>query len=316
MVLVSDVPSAGSFKFPAPAGLDLPIDVDEAAGTVTLRRAGLPDVPVGTQGGIATLHLDGPDGPGTLDAAGNLSFPDVPLDTIFFGLPLSVVLTLSTGLQSPVLNDIPYPSHGVRLDFTSGIVTIEGTAILQHAPIVDEPVISGVRVTCQLDPIPDRTKLPAAPALKGLVGSARAGSAEAGDVLTLTTRIVGSRPGLSLDGDSLFVRIAGSTGQDVVLLQVETASLTGKGKRRTARDTDGKTIRVLAGHKGADTTSAPYGGRLTLVTGRKSGLVTLRVGGLDLSGLSGNLMVTVTLGPMVAEHPVGVREAAKLRKFR
>ena len=80
-------------------------------------------------------------------------------------------------------------------------------------------------------------------------------------------------------------------------------------------DSDGKTIRVLAGHAGTDANPVPYGGKVTLVGGKKAALLLLQVKGLDLSGLTDNLTVTVTVGPMVAEQQAAVKTLAKLRRF-
>jgi hypothetical protein len=315
IAVFAHVPCAGSYSFPDVDQLIIPIDIDEASGTLHVQRQNLPELSIGTQGGPVSLQLAGGTVDGTIDAAGNVWLPNFNVTELFFSNLLSTNPTLSTGWQSVPLNGIEYVSHGSRLDFSTGLLTLEGADILINTPIAGCASVSGVHITCRLDPIPDRTKLPQGLSLKGVSGTVKMGKAESGDVLTLKGRIVLGQAPLDFKKQNLLVRLAGPDGKAIVLLLVRAGEL--KGRRvLSSRDTDGATIEVVTGHKGVDATSAPFSGSITVATGRKQAALKLRVGGLDLSGLAGPLDTTVTVGPSTVAATATVSGSSKLRKLK
>jgi hypothetical protein len=314
--LVSNVPSAGDFTFTASPDVTIPVDLAEAAGTLTMRRANLPTVNVGTQGGPVDVVLAGPDVAGTIDAAGHVSLPNFTTNTSFLGsIDLITNPTLSTVTQSTQLpNGTEHAIRGVPLDFSTGLVTLHGAGVVPTAPIVNEPVVAGLRITCRLEPIPNAANLPAAPALPSFSGTAVTGSASKGDTLAVKARLAPGDVPFDFAGKDVFLQLRGAAG-DVVMLLVRAGGFKGKGKRFAARDRDGALVKVVVGRREVSGTPVAGAGTITVATSAKGATMKARVKGLDLSALSGDVVATVTVGPNAASRPVAVRGSGRKRKL-
>ena len=285
--LYAYVPSAFDDPVPFPGtvqGLVLPIDVDENKGEIVFRRQGLPDVTIDTRlAGPVQLQLAGPDVTGSIDAAGNIWLPDVSLNYVFGGLlDLRSQPSLSTSIQSNRLNDREVQSAGKALDFATGSLTLQGADLIPNAPIVEEPVISGLTLTCRLEPIPNRAKLPASAGL-------RATSTVRGDVLTVRGTLTG-RTSVSAKTEDLLVRLAAADGTAILTL------------RAIAPEGQG-TSRSLAVVAGAGT-AAPTG---KVRAARRKASFTLQASGLPAEAFSNQVVTTVTMGPLVASKTKPVK---------
>ena len=313
--LVTHVPSAGDFVFPSVDERVLQVDVDSGTGTFTIRRDGIAPMDVGTQGGPVKLLLAAPPATGSIDAAGNVTVPGFAFTEIFAGQPLPGAPTISTTAYSTDLNGREFPGHGTPLDFTTGVLTLEGAVKLPNAPIVSEDVVSGLSITCQLAPVPDPSALPKAATLKGVGGVAKAGKAGKPDTLVLHATMVPGGVTPDFAGKDVLVGIRGSGDDDAVLLLVRGGTLRKKGRKLSVRDTDGMALKVLAGVKGGEDAPSPTSGTLSVASGKKSSKLNLRVQGLDLTTLSGNLVVTLTVGPVASSANVAVSGSAKARRL-
>jgi hypothetical protein len=313
--LVTHVPSAGDFEFPSVDALVLQVDIDAGAGTFTLHRDDVAPIDVGTQGGPVKLLLAGPAAVGSIDASGNVTIPGFAYSEVFAGQPLPGNPALTTTSFSTDLNGVEYPGHGTPLDFSTGILTLEGADVLPNAPIVGEAVVSGISITCQLAPVPDPSTLPKALSLKSVGGVAKTGKAGKPDTLVLHAVLLPGTTGPDFAGKDVLVGIRGSGTDDAVLLLVRAGSLHKKGRKLSVRDTDGTALEVLAGRKGTQDAPAPTSGTLSVTPGKRTPLA-LRVQGLDLTALSGNMVVTVTVGPLVASANVAVSGSGKTRRLR
>ncbi len=281
------VPSAGgNFSFGGDtAPFAIPMDVD-AQGTVTVTRDAIPDANIDTQGGPVTVKLAGQTVTGTLDAAGNMSLPGFNVDTLFGMLDLLTNPTLTTVPQVVNLRGTDYATQGVALDFTTGIVTLTGGDIVPDAPVVSEPVISGVRITCKLDPIPDQSRLPHAPTLMGLHGAAT-GSAH--DTLTFKASVAAKRPTVDLKHQDVVVRLLTGAGAEIVTVSSTV---------QTSQDGSNKTSRTLTVSTPKDKPApAPDGAKLRIRGSKRRATITLRLPGVDLSALDGAVKASVAVGP-------------------
>jgi hypothetical protein len=313
--LVAHVPSAGDFVFPLGSadGTAIPVDVDAATGSFRMMRGGLPEVTFDTQGGPVVLVLAGPDAVGTIDAAGNAALPNFNVRAIFGGtIELPTNPTLSTGVQSKSVAGEEFPTQGAALDFASGVVTLVGGDVIPSAPIVEEPVITELHLSCHLAPIPDQATLPAAPGAKA-VGKAKLGSDADGDSVRMKAKLTPGSVPFDFAGSDLFVRITAPGGADVLLVLVRAGAMKARGKKFSAEDEDGSTIQVLAGHAPAP---APLGGSIAITNGKKRAALSLHLVGLDLSALADAGTVTVTVGTSVAATNVTVRSSTKKKTFR
>jgi hypothetical protein len=311
--LVTHVPSAGDFEFSSVDTRVLQVDIDPGGGTFTLHRDDVAPIDVGTQGGPVKLLLAGPAAVGSIDASGNVTIPAFAYSELFAGQPLPGNATLSTTAYSTELNGVEYPGHGTPLDFTTGIVSLEGAGVLPNAPIVSEPVVSGIRLTCQLAPVPDPSTLPDAPTLKNVGGVVKTGRAGKRDTLTLHAVLVpgGTLPDFA--GKDVLIGLRGAGSGDGVLVLVRAGALRKKGKRLAVRDSDGTALKVLAGRKGTDDAPSPTSGALTVASSKR---INLRIQGLDLAALSGSLVVTLTVGPLAPTANVTVSGSGKTRRLR
>jgi len=316
--LLAFVPSAGGRINSPPDppgsvdGLQLPVDVDGASGRFMMLRATLPDVALGTDAGDVILHMAGPDVSGTLDAAGNAVLTNFSVNQILGTIMLPIAPTMTTGIASQDIPGNHFADHGAPLDFTTGILTLIGPAVIPDAPIVHEPVISEVRLRCRLDPKPDPASLPAAPSAK-VTAKAQISGSDQGDSLKLKAKLTPGATPFDFAGGDVYVRIAGTDGSDVVVTRVLAGKLKAKGKKFSAKDKDGSVIGVLVGKAASP---APAGGNLTATNGKKRATLSLRLVGLDLSKLGTSAQVTVQVGTNAAKSDVTVSGNGKKRTLR
>jgi hypothetical protein len=312
--LIAHVPSAGDFEFSSVDERVLDVDIDPTTGKFTVHRIGIAPIDVGTQGGPVKLDFSGPDAVGTIDAAGNVSLPAVSYDELFGTAHLPANPTLGTGPHSEQLNGKEFGGHGTPLDFTTGILSLEGAQLLPNAPIVSESVISGLRIECQLAPIPAPATLPKAATLKAVGGNAKSGRSGPPDTLKLKATLVASGIPANLATGDLFISIHASGGPDLVSLFVRAGDLHGKGRHLTVTDSDGSLLHVLAGRTGDADAPGPTSGTLHATTGKKVQL-NLRVTGLDLTPVTGTLVLSVTAGPAAASTKLTVSGTGRTRRL-
>jgi hypothetical protein len=312
---LSHVPSAGDVvsRINSADGLAIPVEVDEAAGTITVQRENIPPLDFSSQGGGVLLLLGGPTIVGTIDAAGTIVVPGFGVNTRFREIDLPLNLTFTTGPkaeQSP--GGVEYVNSGVPLDFTTGEVTLTGNGTIPNAPIVEEPVVSEFFLTCRLDPIPNRDALPPGATLKGVKGKAKIGSST-GDTLTLSAKLKPGQGTLDLADRDAIVEILKDDGSALVRVLTRAGAFTGKGKRRKAKDSDGSVVEPLVGHKGEGT---PFNGQMSLAGGKGGVALKVKVGGLDLGSLAGTVGVRIAIGTSSASSPATVQGTGNSRRFR
>jgi hypothetical protein len=262
---------------------------------------------------------------GTIDAGGNVTLPKFAMAfATDFCPPRSpdypIVPDLETGTQFRfVPGQQVFALEGVALDFTTGTLTLEGQDIIPSACGAPGAILSGLRLTCTLAPIPDRSQLPPPPTLTKPAGKAKIGKPlpstppkkpDKGDTLTLKIRLAGW-PTLDLAGEDTYARVANGDG-DLVVLRVPAGKFGTRGKKSQVRDTDGSAIQVLTGHK----QSAGFGGTITLATAKGGATLKLRVQGLDLGRLSGAASLTIAIGPHSATAAVTATGSGKSRRLR
>jgi hypothetical protein len=312
---ISHVAAAGDVfsRINSANGVGIPVEVDEAAGTITILRENIVPFVFPTPGGDAELLLGGPTVAGTIDAAGHIVVPDFGVNTRFRNIDLPLTITFSSGpkvLESP--GGVEHANSGVPLDFTTGEVTLTGNGTIPSAPIVEEPVASEFFLTCRLDPIPNRDALPAGATLKGVKGRAKLGGAS-GDTLALSAKLKPGQGTIDLANRDALVEILKDDGTTLVRILAHAAALTGKGKRRQAKDADGSLVEPLVGHKGEGT---PFKGQLSLVGGKGGVGLKLKVGGLDLSQLAGTVGVQIAIGTTTASRTATVQGTSNSRRLK
>jgi len=323
------------FPIPVANGLVMPVEFDASSGAFSMKRDAW-----STQFGSGGAQFDtgfGPSGflimspgtvTGTIDAAGNVTLPGFAMAfATDFCPPRSpdypILPDLATGRQFRFVTGQVFPLEGVALDFTTGTLTLEGQDVIPGACGAPGALLSGLRLTCTLAPIPDRTQLPPPPTLASLGGKAKIGKPlpsappkkpDKGDVLTLKTRLAGWPTSPDLASEDVYARLADGNG-DLALLRIPAGKFRTKGKRSQVRDKDGSAIQVVTGHKESDAVSAGFGGMITLVTGKSGTALKLRVQGLDLGRLSGSASVTIAVGPHSATAAVSVAGSGKSRRL-
>jgi len=309
--VVANVPSAGRFVFrPQADGIALPVEIDEQAGTFTIDPSPLAQTNFDTDGGVVGLSVTPHPFTGTIDAGGDVTVPNFAAAFLFGGLTLPINPTLLTGPQSQLINATEFPQHGEPLDFTTGQLTLTGSDIIPSAPIVEESVISGLRLTCRLAPIPSAANLPGAPQAK-VKGKVKTGAAGQGDAVQLTAKLKAGRSAFDFAHQTLIVRVASATSTDVFVAVVRATSLHGKGKVSTAKDSDGQTIQIAVGH----TMAAPFKGSLRIVNAGKRATLALHLAGVDTSMLGAGAVVTIGSGTNVTTTTLVVGGNGKKRTF-
>lgn len=313
---------------PGAAGVALPVTFDEASGTISFDFHGFPTQIFITIGVQNDLSFPGPTTTfaGTIDGGGNIAIPNVKavFSTTYTTPPTEVPITapLATGLQTTTVQGVEYPTHGAALDFGTGALTLEGQGSLTDAPGLNAAVTTGLRITCNLAPVPDKTKLGKAGSLAAANGAgklAKASGTLKGDKLTkLTATFVPGTGTIDPTAVDLFMTATAANGDDVLLVHVPAGTLSPKGKSFAASDppctpTPSKRcpppkILVLVGQKKQGENTAPLAGEFTAKQSKKGLVLTLTESGVDLSTLaSGPATVTVGVGSDSASRPVHVK---------
>jgi hypothetical protein len=322
------------FLVPIANGLAMPVEFDETAGTFAMQRDawssrfGNDGAVYDTLNGIhGYLTMQPGTVQGTIDAAGNVTLPGfaIEISTDFESIldpsvqhlthiPLDP--TISTGITETTIGHQGWPTEGAPLDFTTGVLTLAGTDVLRNAPGANSDNASGIVITCQLNPIPNRAQLPRAPALHAR-GKVTSGAAGTGDTLVLRAKLLAGKAGLPFGPtDDLFIRLSAG-GHEVVLLLVTGGTPTRKGHTLRVTDTDGTAIQVLHGGTPLGTSgTAPTTGTLRVKVGKRSAIVVANVTGLALAEFADSTTVTLTDGAAAATTNVTVRGGGTVRKFR
>jgi hypothetical protein len=317
---IAQVDVAGTFPFNAigGSGLALPVHIDEASGAFSLDRTpwdasyganGL-EFNVGFGGVHGFLSLGSGAVQGTIDGAGQIVLPAFACR---FGTdylpPITMVdldPTISTGLQVAALGGENRAFEGVALDFTSGSLTLVGVDKLQL--VTDN--LTGPRIRCRLDAVPDANALPHPATLR--TASGRVQTNAKGSRLLLTAQVAAGGLPVALDGSADVVvrlRAEGAT-TDLLLVRVRSAQLSAKGKAHQAADTDGSAVEVLTGR------DTPAAGKLIVKSGKKGSSLKLDLTGVSLAGASGGLDLAVVAGARTIHRGLAVhatRHGMKLR---
>jgi hypothetical protein len=320
-----------------PGGVPLAVEFDEATGAFSLSRDAWFAVfgPNGAQGptgfGPNDFLIMAPGTVnGTIDAAGNITLPgfEFTFGTDFCPPPDNVypiTSNLDSGLQFVTIGPTPVELQGTALDFSTGGVTLFGGALLLTACGAPGGLVTGMSLTCTLNPIPDQSKLPPAPAVTKLGGLVKIGKPlpstppakpDKGDILTLTGAL---SPGAAkLDATvAVFIEIADANATNLVVLEVPAGKLVQKGKTLQVTDTDGSAIMVLTGQKSSGAVSSATGGSIRFTQAKKKSLkLHARIQGLDLAGLKGSATATVALGPYALTHALTVKGTGNTRHLR
>ena len=324
------------FQVPIANGVVMPVEFDEASGTFTMKRdAWSMRFPTGAAflvgfGSVqGYIVMNAGDVQGTIDATGNVTLPRFAMAfATDFCPPRSpdypMTPDVMTGTQFRTNIGRVFRLRGEPLDFATGSLRLMGEDVIPGACGAPSGILSGVDLTCTLAPIPDRTKLPPAPALSKASGTARIGGPlpttpptkpDKGDVLALKAQLADWKAPVDFAGEDVYVRLAGADETDVVLLRVPAGKFQPKGKKMIVRDTDGMTIQVVTGHKKSDAVSAAFGGTITAASGKKRTTVKVSIVGLDLGALSGPATLTLAVGPRSAIAQVNVRGSGEIRKI-
>lgn len=327
-----------SFPLPDVVGLAMSVEFDETTGTFAMSRDAFASK-FGPEGAIFPTGF-GPNGwivmgpgtvSGTIDGGGNVVLRRVAMAFATDFCPprtpdYPIQPDLSTMTQFRVANNAPYPRVGTAMD-ASGSLTVDGVDLIPDACGAGGPTLSGLRITCQLVPVPTLAALPR-PALEKVAGSAKIGpelptTAPAkpakGDTLALKGNLVDWAQPPNLAGDDLFVRLrigSGDSAEDVVLLRVAAGRFQTKGKKAKVVDKDGSVIEVMVGQKKNDTVDAATGGSIVLAGGKKGIKANLRVQGLDLAKLTSSAELVFAIGPYSSVVSVGASGSGKTRKLR
>ena len=327
-----------TFPLPDVTGVAFGVEFDETAGTFSFSRDAFA-AKFGPEGAIFPTGF-GPNGwivmppgsvTGTIDGNGNVVLRRVAMAFATDFCPprtpdYPIQPDLSTMTQFRIANNASYARVGTPMD-ASGSLTLDGVDLIPDACGAGGPTLSGVRITCQLSPVPNLAGLPT-PALEKVTGTAKIGpelpttppaKPAKGDTLQLKGNLVDWAQPLNLAGDDVFLRLqVGSdpTVEDVVILRVPAGRFQTKGKKSKVVDKDGSLIEVMVGQKKNDTVDAATGGNIVLASGKKGVKVTLRVQGLDLAKLTGSAGLVLAVGPYSSTATVSASGSGNKRKLR
>jgi hypothetical protein len=325
-----------TFVIPSAVGLVLPVTFDEAAGTFSMSRDPW-NARYGSNGAVFTtvgsvlgfLILEPGTVTGTIDAGGNITLPNFGMAfATDFCPPRSpdypLLPELRTGTQFLRVTGQSFAVTGVPLDFATGTLTLDGQDVIPGACGAPGALLSGLRLTCTLSPVPNQALLaPAATALTASSGKAVIGKPlpeeppakpVKGDVLTLKTKLGQWASLADVGANDVFLSLAG--GESRVVVRVPAGRFQTRGKKAVVKDSDGTSIEVSSGHKESATVSAAYGGVMTFVSGRKGLALKLRLLGLDLTGLTGPTVLAVAVGERSATVDLTATGTGKTRKIR
>jgi hypothetical protein len=298
-------------------GVQLPVTIDEAAGTLNIDFSGVAPAEFSLSGVSSNITLASAGiVSGTIDGTGNIVLPNMTVAFTTEVTPEAIIspATLTSGLQAVTLAGTDYPTEGKALDFVTGTLKIGGQAVLLNAPIIGTTT-TGLELACTLAPVPSQAALPAGSSLvaKGTIKPGKSsGSDVVGDTLTLKAAIkLGATP---LDPtQDVLVQVA-ATGETALLLRVPAGGLTG-GKKLVASDEGGSTIHVVTGRKSVGNNDAPVSGKLSVAVSKKKLTLKLTHTGGDLSTLtgatSGAATVAVGVGPITVRDDVTIKPGKK-----
>jgi hypothetical protein len=326
LVLIRSLNLAGAVT--DAVGLELPVTVDETAGTISFDLSGFGTRKFVTVGVENELTFDPPQVfSGTIDASGNVTLRNVAATfaTSFTTPPTDVPIAtdLSTGISTATVTGEEFSTQGTPLDLTTGALVLEGQDVLLSAPGLNTAVATGLRIACTLSPIPNVSALPTAAAVTKAAGKVKldkAGGSKGDTIRKLTAAFETGGAAVDPKTTDLFVSVRagrGESAEDALLLHVGAGDLSGKGRRFTAKDSDGTKIRVVVGRKQNEEEKAPVKGKLTLKKTKKGYSLTLTQSGLDLTKLAaGPGDVSVAFGSVAATRDVNVKRTAKAVSFR
>ncbi len=237
-----------SFGIPAANGLQMPVEFDEAAGTVSMSRQAWFDQ-FGAEGAVfptgfgpnGYLRMDPDTVTGTIERDGTIALPNFTMESATdfdhpcpcTALPLTG-MALTTGSHAAAIAEGGDSSRGAPLDFTTGTVTLAGCGVIPSAPGASGSLINDIVMTCTLSPIPNQANLPESPTFTKLAGKAQVGTDA--DTLVLKTTIGKSAMPLAFaTGKQSLVNLV-VAGAPVVQLRI--ASFTAHGKKLTATRDD------------------------------------------------------------------------------
>ena len=302
---------------PSLVGVQLPVTIDEAAGTFNVDFSGVAPAEFSLSGVSSNITLDKAGAvSGTIDGAGNVVLSNmlVAFTTEVTPEPISAPATLTSGIQAVTLAGTDYPTEGKALDFVTGTLKVAGQSVLLNAPIVGQTT-TGFELACTLAPVPSQAALPTGSSLvaKGTIKPGKSsGSDVVGDTLTLKATIkLGATP---LDPtQDVLVQVA-AAGETALLLRVPAGGLTG-GKKLVASDDGGSTIHVVTGRKSVGNNDAAVSGKLSVAVSKKKLTLKLTHTGGDLSALTGGTSsaatVAVGVGPITARDDVTIKPGKK-----
>jgi len=299
-------------------GVQLPVTIDEAAGTFVVDFTGIAPAEFSLSGVSSDLVLARSGVvSGTIDAAGNVVLPNmfVGFTTEFTPEPLGAPATLTSGLQAVSLTGVDYPTEGKALDFVTGTLKLAGQGIITNAPVVGQ-VTTGLEAACTLSPIPSQDALPKGNTLKAN-GAIKPGTSDGSDVVgdTLTLKATVKLGATPLDPtQDVLVQVA-VAGETALLLRVPAGALAG-GKKLVASDDGGSTIHVVTGRRSVSNRNAPVSGTLSVAVSKKKLTLKLTHTGGDLSALTGatsgtQATVAIGVGPITVRDDVTIKPGKK-----
>jgi len=339
--------AVGPFPVSVATGVAMPVEFDETNGAFSVKRDAWSSAFGATGAAFLTVGIHSfiimfpGTVNGTIDRVGTVPLPNfVSVFATAYQEPpprYTVAPNLTTGLQFATVGGTLYAHQGVKLDTSTGDITLEGVDVIGAAVGTPGATLSGYRFTCRLSPIPNLANLPAsaggghgsaaAPSLAHPKGKGRIGKPlpstppakpDKGDVLVLKTQVDPGGATLDLAGQDFFLRLGPLT------LHVAKGNFKKSGSvfrvvdnppDKSGKDSDGTIIEAIAGQKTNGAVSSALGGTISLTEGKKATVLALHVQGLDLSGLSGTATLTVAVGPYSASKDVTVRGGGKSRKF-
>ena len=327
--------AAGTFPFfnIGAIGLELPVDIDAAAGRFTLQRDAFttpypsPGLKFPTGFGTTSGWLEWDPAPveGTIDSNGQIALPNFGMrfwtDLGSEGGAPSVVgamnPTLSTGIQAQAASTRFWLFYGQAIG-SDGVLRLVGTGSILYAGLALQ---TGTGLTCQLSPVPNLAEMPKGPTLVSAKGKVKPGpdANAADDGVTLVAVLAsGARP-LPVDGaQDVLLRLKGATGEPLNLV-VPGNHLQAKGKKLSLQDTDGSVIQAISDQPpGTNQPPAPApttGGSLVVKKTKKGAILTFKVTGLETAQLSGQVEVTVGVGAQSASRQVTFVAGKKGSKF-
>lgn len=312
---------------PSLVGYAIPVEIAETSGNFRLDCTDFPTINFSLVGVDSDFDLPPQGFDGTLDAAGNVVVPDVPLGFVTNATmpPTAVgaVAALTTGITALTVSGRDYVAEGAALDFQTGQLTLAGHGIVLDAPLAGMPVTTGFSVTCTLDQIPTRANLPPGPSLpkatgRGKLAKPTTDGTVVGDRLTLRTTFVPADVALDVAAEDLFFRIPGETDagppvvDHAVLIRVPAGTLTARGKKLVASDEDGSKIRLVKGRKRDGNAAAALAGSVIVKPTKRGLAITVKQVGADLGRLrTGASEVLVGVGELSASDATTVTDGRR-----